>query len=130
MVLLKQPVWRSAAYAKNDKSGPLLCLLRNSPMQQSTKLKLERLLAAQAEQDKVQPEQDKVQAWQSFQDSIESVKEELAKEMKDIKCDSTVLVGKITSSSKEAQDEGRFLQVHDTDYEGEMQWVSKNDGGN
>ena len=79
--------------------------LRNSPTQQSTKLKPERL-KRKLEQDKAQAEQDKAQTGQSSQDNIEiGVKKELAKEIKDIKCDSTVQVGKITSSLR-----GRLLQ--------------------
>ena len=84
---------------------------------------------SQAEQDKAQAEQDKAQAGQSFQDNTKIVKKELAKEIKDIKCDSTVQVGKITSSLRSALARSRLLQVHNTQWEGEMQQVSKNDGG-
>jgi hypothetical protein len=58
-----------------------------------------------------------------------SVKKELAKEIKDIKIDPTVQVGKITSSSRSALARPRILQVHNTQREGEMQQFSKNDGG-
>ena len=72
---------------------------------------------------------NKAQAGQSFQDNIESVTKVLAKKIKDIKCDSTVQVCKITSSSRSALARSWLLQVHNIECEeGEMQQVSKNNG--
>ena len=76
-----------------------------------------------------QAEQDKAQAGQTFQDNTKIFKKELAKEIKDIKCDSTEQVGKITCSLRSALARSRLLQVHNTECEGEMQQVCKNDGG-
>ena len=100
MVSLEQPVRGSAAYEKNDQIRPAALLVKE--FADAAKYK------AQAEQDKAQAEQDKAQAGQSSQDSIEICeRKELAKKIKDIKCDSTVQVGKITSSLRDRLLQGR-----------------------
>ena len=98
MVSLEQPVRGSAAYEKNDQIRPAALLVKE--FADAAKYK------AQAGKVKVQAEQDKAQAGQSSQDNIEICeKKDLEKKIKDIKCDSTVQVGKITSSLR-----GRLLQ--------------------
>ena len=105
MVSLEQPVRGSAAYEKNDQIRPAALLVKEFADAAKYKAQAGKV-KAQAEQDKAQTEQDKAQTGQSSQDNIEiGVKKELAKEIKDIKCDSTVQVGKITSSLR-----GRLLQ--------------------
>ena len=131
MVSLEQPVRGSAAYEKNDQIRPAALLVKEFADAAKYKAQAGKV-KAQAEQDKAQAEQDKAQTGQSSQDNIEiGVKKELAKEIKDIKCDSTVQVGKITSSCTKgsALARSRLLQVNNTECEGEMQQVSKHDGG-
>ena len=81
-------------------------MLRNSPTQQSTKLKLERLKRklnrTKRKLNRTKRKPDRVPTTISKEIGV---KKELAKEIKDIKCDSTVQVSKITSSLR-----GRLLQ--------------------
>ena len=129
MVSLEQPVRGSAAYEKNDQIRPAALLVKEFADAAKYKAQAGKV-KAQAEQDKAKAEQDKAQAGQSFQDNIESVTKKCwRRSLKDIKCDSTVQVGKITSSSRSALARSWHLQVHNTECEGEMQQVSKNDGG-
>jgi hypothetical protein len=106
MVLLEQPIRGSAAYEKDDQIRRPAALL-DKEFADAAKYRAQAgKVEAQAEQDKAQAEENKVQAGQSSQDNIEiGVKKELAKDIEDIKCDSTVQVCKITSSLR-----GRLLQ--------------------
>ena len=135
MVLLEQSVRGSAVYTNNNQTKPAAVLVKQranarsecSKVPSSSWKKEEKKVKAQAEQDKAQAEQDKAQAGQIFQDNTEIVNKELAKETKDIKCVLTVQVGKITSNLRSALARSRLLQVHNTECEGEIQQVSKND---
>jgi acetoin utilization deacetylase AcuC-like enzyme len=98
-------------------------------MQQSTKLKLERLnQKLNMTQKRKLNEQSASRTEIPGQYRKRHKKCWRNKKIKDIKCDSTVQVGEITSSSRSALARSRLLQVHNAEYEGEMQQVSKNDG--
>jgi len=130
MVLLEQPVRGSAAYSENDQIRPTALLVKERADAAKYKARAGKV-KAQAEQvkDKRKLNRTKRKPDRVPRTISKSVKKELAKEIKDIKCDSTVQVGKITSSSRSALARSRLLQVHNTEREGEMQQVSKNDGG-
>ena len=109
MVSLEQPVRGSVAYEKKDQIRPAALLVKEFADAAKYKAQAGKV-KAQAEQDKAKAEQDKAQAGQSSQDNIEICeRKELAKKIKDIKCDSTVQVGKITFSLR-----GRLLQGRDS----------------
>ena len=130
MVSLEQPVRGSAAYEKNDQIRPAALLVKEFADAAKYKAQAGKV-KAQAEQDKDKRKLNRKKRKPDIvsRKNIESVKKELAKEIKDMKIDSTVQVGKITSSSRSALARSRLLQVHNTEREGEMQQVSKKDGG-
>ena len=119
MVLLGQPVRGSAAY-----SGCFACQgTHRCSKAQAGKVK------AQAKQDKAQAERTKRKPDRVPRTISKVSQKVLAKKLKHLKCDSTVQVGKITSSLRSALARSRLLEVHNTECEGEIQQVCKNDGG-